>query len=124
MSGTADQFWFDDVEVVSQERPAPYAQFSDTLGPGGIFLDSSFVTGGTYTIEFFNNSGVSLVSNAFAATGSASNTWIYAQAFKDYLITATAENSSSTVAAYIRAVPGPTNPTTQQKVYIYSWREP
>ncbi|MBM3949670.1 MAG: hypothetical protein FJ312_10640 [SAR202 cluster bacterium] len=62
-------------------------------------MDSSLIAGGMYTIEFFNNSGVRLVSNAFAATGSASNTRIYAQAFKDYLITATAANSSSTIAA-------------------------
>ncbi|MDA1189433.1 MAG: hypothetical protein O2854_07140 [Chloroflexi bacterium] len=80
------------------------------------------IAGGAYTVEFFNNSLVDFVSDGFSTDGNSGDTWIYVQAYKDYIVTASAE--SSTIATLIRQIPGPTSPITAQKIYIQSWREP
>ena len=123
MSGAGDQFFIDALEVVSQAFPTPIAEASDTEGPGELFAPASLVTsGGAYTIDFFNDSGVSLVSGSFSTGGASTDTWIYATAFKDYLISSTADGTN--IVAFARQIPGPTNPVTRQSVFIESWKDP
>ena len=57
VSGPGDRFFVDVVEVVTQPLSAPIAASSDTKGPGSLLVDGSLVTGGAYTIDFFNDSG-------------------------------------------------------------------
>ena len=118
-SGVGDLFFVDDVKIVSRALPAPLAENSDTKGPGALLVDGGLITGGSYTFEFFNNSGTELVSAPSGTTGSDGETWVFLQAYKDYLVTATAGETS--VSAYIRQVPGPTEPTTGQSVFTESW---
>ena len=118
-SGVGDLFFVDDVKVVSQALPAPLAENSDTKGPGALLVDGGLIAGESYTFEFFNNSGTELVSAPSGTTGSDAETWVFLQAYKDYLVTATAGETS--VSAYIRQVPGPTEPTTGQSVFTESW---
>ncbi|MCH7801745.1 MAG: pilus assembly PilX N-terminal domain-containing protein, partial [Chloroflexi bacterium] len=83
-SGVGDQFFVDDLKVVTQAISPPIAESSDTKGPGALLVDGSLIEGGTYTFEFFNDSGVAFVSAAFDVLGSEDDTWIYAKAHKDY----------------------------------------
>ncbi|MFC1925598.1 hypothetical protein ACFLW2_02755 [Chloroflexota bacterium] len=125
MNGTGDYFWVDAVSIISQVISSPIAENSDTKGPGALLVDGSLITGGAYTLGFTNNSGTTLVSSTFSSeggAGSADNTWIYAQAYKDYIVSSTA--GDSTIIAYVRQAPGPTNPVTGQHTYIESWQEP
>ena len=102
--------------------PVIVAQAQDTKGPGALQVSGALVTGGIYTIKFSNNSGVSLASAGYGSSGGAGNTWIYTQAYKDYIITSSAGNAALKV--YARQDPGPTEPTTGQKVYSHTWEEP
>ena len=120
MSGIGDQFFVDDIEIVSQQFPTPIAEFSDTKGPAALFVDSSAITGGVYTIEFLNDSGVDVVSEPFSTSGSVDETWVYTQAYKDYLIRS--EAGDIIVTAYVRQSPGPTTPATGQRVFIETWK--
>lgn len=122
MDAGGDLFYIDDVEVVSHTLPPIIAESSDTKAPGGLFVDGSLITGGTYTIEFRNDSAADLVSNTYATDGSLNRTWVYTQAFRDYLITGTAE--SSTISTFVRQFPGRTVPVTAQEIFILSWSEP
>ena len=122
MSGTGDLFFIDDLKVVSQAVPTPLAEARGKKGPGELFVDVSLITGGVYTIDFFNDSGTDFVTGPFAITGDADATWIFAEAHKDYLVASTA--GAATLEAYIRQIPGPTTPDTRQKVFVQSWREP
>lgn len=100
-------------------------------------------SGGVYTIVFDNSrGGVAKTTNAFQPSGGTNDTWIYVNAYKDYLVTATAENVANTadnvtISAYVRQVPGfmeppaestawsVTNPSfTTNKVYVYTWSPP
>ena len=119
MSGVGDQFYIDDLKLVSQAIGTPVAEDSDTKGPGALLVDGSLITGGQYTVEFFNNSVTQLVSDPHTTTGAENGTWVFAQAFKDYIVTATTTDGSVTV--YFRQVPGPTNPVTGQTVFVESW---
>jgi len=102
--------------------PSIVAQAQANTGPGALLVDGTLVTGGVYTIEFSNRSGVSLASSAYGSTGGAGNTWIYAQAYRDYVISSTAGDATLTV--YARQGPGPTEPLTGQRVYSQAWAEP
>ena len=102
--------------------PAIVAQAQASTGPGALLVDGALVAGGVYTIEFSNTSGVSLSSSAYSSSGGAGNTWIYAQAYRDYMISSTAGNATLTV--YARQSPGPTEPVTAQRVYSQAWAEP
>ncbi len=122
MSNTGDYFWVDDLKIISQLISPLVAQNSDTKGPGALFISADLITGGVYTLEFRNNSATSLVSSPSSTDGNADCTWIYAQAYKDYLISSTAD--TSTITNYARQAPGPTEPITGQKIYIEAWKEP
>ena len=69
------------------------------------FLD---VDTGLITIVFFNDSASSMITDAFAATGDEADTWVYAAAFKDYLVDAT--SGVVGLKAVVRQVPGPVEP--------------
>lgn len=62
-------------------------------------------SGGVYTIMLFNkDSNATKTTAAFVPSGGASDTWIYVQARKDYIVTASVGGVS--VSAYVRQVPG------------------
>ena len=122
MSNNSDIFYVDDLKVVSQPLAAPIAQMSSTKGPGSLFVDGSLMTGGAYTLDFLNDSGTDLVSEQFSTTGDANSTWIFTQAFKDYVITSTADEV--TVKSFVRQIPGPTSPQTREDIVIYTWNAP
>ena len=122
MSTVADLFFVDDIKIVNQVAPTPIAKSSGTKGPGELFDTGDLITGGEYTLDFFNDSGTELVAAGFVISGEADNTWIFAQAHKDYLITSTA--GDYTIKAYARQIPGPTDPATREQVFLESWREP
>ncbi len=102
--------------------PAIVAQAQDSRGPGALLVGGTLVSGGVYTVEFTNNSGVSLVSSGYSSSGGAGNTWIYTRAYKDYIISSSAANAPLKV--YARQNPGPTSPATGQRVYSQAWAEP
>ncbi|MBI4215979.1 MAG: hypothetical protein HY687_01095 [Chloroflexi bacterium] len=65
-------------------------------------------SGGVYTIVFDNKSNSTKTTAAFAPSGGTSDTWIYIQARKDYIVTSSVGGVS--VSAYLRQVPGFTEP--------------
>lgn len=93
-------------------------------------------SGGVYTIVFDNSRGnQSKTTAAFAPSGGTGDTWIYVKAYKDYIVTATVAGVS--VSAYLRQVPGFSEPpayTTPwstsnvsfltNEVYVYTWLSP
>ncbi|MBT9161376.1 MAG: hypothetical protein DDT26_02681 [Dehalococcoidia bacterium] len=100
-------------------------------------------TPGIYTIVFYNrghivfyNRGhIDRVTKPFRSPGGTGDTWIYVRAFRDYIITATAGGIS--VSAYVRQVPGFSEPPVRQagwtgdksswitnKISIYTWNPP
>ncbi len=89
---------------------------------GALFVDLSLITGGASTIEFRNDSAADLVWDAYSTDGALDKTWVFAQAFRDYLINGTAE--SSTISAFVRQFPGRTDPVTAQEIFVLSWVEP
>jgi hypothetical protein len=122
INAVGDLFYIDKLTVESQSVPEIIVENSDSKGPGGLFVDGSLITGGAYTIEFRNDSAADLVAEAYATDGALSGSWVYTQAFRDYLIRGTAE--SSTISAFVRQFPGRTDPVTTQEIFILSWDEP
>ncbi len=93
------------------------AERSDSRGPGALL--ATFLADGAYTVEFVNNSTEQIVSGAFNSSGGTNKTWVYVQAFQDYVVSATA--AGATVKAFLRQVPDPTDPS-RYRVYTESWR--
>ena len=81
-----------------------------TSKPSESFARTGFVEvdRGLYTVVFFNESSSTLIAEPFAATGEKQDTWIYAPAYKDYLVDTRAESVG--VRAVLRQIPGPTEP--------------
>ncbi len=92
-------------------------------------------SGGVYTIIFFNNDNETKTTVAFSPSGGPEHTWMYAKAYKDYIVNATV--GAITVSAYVRQVPGfseppayttPWSPTAvsfiTNEVYTYTWLSP
>ena len=93
-------------------------------------------SGGVYTIVFGNTQGSQDKStSAFLPSGGPDDTFIYINAYKDYIISATAANV--TVSAYVRQVPGFSEPPDESsgwstdnasfitnEVYVYTWSPP
>ena len=94
---------------------------NNKLGP--ITVDPlSDGSGGVYTIVFFNNTGSTITTSAFSASGATANTWVYATSFKDYAITATV--GSINVRTQVRQVPGFSEPpaiTGVAPTFSYTW---
>ena len=65
---------------------------------------------GTYSIAFCveNLAGAILTTRPYKPSGNLTDTWIYGTVYKDYKITAHAE--AATVTAFVRQMPGPTQP--------------
>lgn len=122
MSNAGDHLFIDTMEVVSQPVTTLLADRRGTASPATLFLDGASITGGQYTIDFFNDSSTPLASSAYSASGSAAATWVHTRAFQDYVIASTAGDATLTV--YVRQAPGPTSPTTGQQLFIHSWNEP
>ena len=121
MSSRWDYFYVDSLEVVSQPFSSALAESRGVGGPGVLSVNGALIDGGTYTIDFFNASASQLASAPFGASGSEDETWVYVQAHKDYVVSAIAGDTG--VTAYLRQVPGPTEPVTGQSVYVVSWRD-
>ncbi|MBI2858340.1 MAG: hypothetical protein HYX90_04610 [Chloroflexi bacterium] len=93
-------------------------------------------SGGVYTIVFDNSRGnQTKTTAAFAPSGGPGDTWIWVKSYKDYLVTATAGDVS--VSAYLRQVPGFSEPPAYtapwstsnvsfvpNEVYVYTWLSP
>ena len=81
-------------------------------GPHNIRLDLFEITQpAVYSIAFcITTLNGTLTTEPFKPTGTLDDTWVFAIALKDYQITADAEGAS--VTAYVRQVPGPTEPPT------------
>ncbi|MBI4180970.1 MAG: hypothetical protein HY528_03480 [Chloroflexi bacterium] len=78
-------------------------------------------SGGVYTIVFYNPSSTKTTA-AFSPTGGTSNTWVYATAYRDYVVTATV--GSVQVVVQFRQVPGYSEPpaaTGGPPAYTYIW---
>lgn len=66
---------------------------------------------GVYTIAMFNTSSnppITVTTTAFKPSGGTGDTWVYATAFKDYIITSTVGGTA--LKAYVRVTPGYTQP--------------
>ena len=64
-------------------------------------------TPGVYTIAVFNTSSspaITVTTNAFKPSGGVGDTWVYATAFQDFVITSTVGGTS--LEAYVRQTPG------------------
>ena len=72
-----------------------------------------------------------LSTRPFKPSGFSSDTWVYGKAFKDYKITAAVEGA--TVTAFVRQMPGPTQPPSKDwsdeniswinnRVTLYQWQ--
>ncbi len=66
------------------------------------------VDAGIYSVVFYNGSNSAKTNAAYAPSGALTDTWIYIKAYRDYLISVTANNA--TVKAYVRQVPGYSQP--------------
>ncbi len=99
---------------------------------GDAFVQTDYVNvdEGLYTIVFYNDSANTLITDAYAASGSEEDTWIYVAAFKDYVIDIKVGNVG--LKAVVRQIPGPTEPPLfpwntaginwiQDMVLIQSW---
>ena len=77
-----------------------------TMSSGAIDI----IEPGVYSVAFCveNLAGATLTTRPYKPSGSLTDTWIYAMAFKDYKITAHAQ--VATVTALVRQMPGPTQP--------------
>ena len=136
--GLLDQSALDRLALVQQpivqSDSGPTA--ANNLTPAITVNPATDQSGGVYTFVFENKSGSqTLTTAAFSASGGTANTWIYAKAYKDYIITADVGGVS--VTAYVRQVPGFSEPpayTTPwsignvsfitNEVYPYTWLSP
>ncbi|MBF8267793.1 MAG: hypothetical protein HW388_1301 [Dehalococcoidia bacterium] len=100
--------------------------------PGEAFVRTGYidVDRGLYTVVFYNDSSSTVITEPFAATGNPEDTWIYAPAYKDYLVDVQVGDVG--LKAVVRQVPGPVEPpnlpwsTTniswiENLVFIQSW---
>ncbi len=122
MSSGANDFFVDDLKIVSQPVPTPLLQNSGVVSPAGLFVNGSIIAGGQYTFDFFNNSGVAVNTAAYGSGGGSNSTWVHLQAYKDHIISSVAGSNNITVFA--RQFPGPTDPTTRQNVFLHTWVDP
>ena len=86
--------------------PTPPSPTTATTTPG--HLEVTFSSSSTVT------------SNEFDSLGNPSASWIFVQAQKDYVVIAKA--GATTVTAYLRQIPGPTDPKVEQDVHILTWK--
>ena len=89
-----------------------------TMSPGSLRIDPTVVD--AYTIEFENNGTTTVQSAGFGTAGDTNTTWVYVSSYKDYVVTSRAGNT--TITAYLRQIPGPTDPPVPQQVYTLSWK--
>ena len=71
-------------------------------------------------LEVTFSSSSTVTSNEFDSLGNPSASWIFVQAQKDYVVIAKA--GATTVTAYLRQIPGPTDPKVEQDVRILTWK--
>lgn len=122
MTNASNNFYVDDINIVSQPVPSALLQNSGIISPGGLFVSSAIVAGGQYTLDFFNNSGSAITASPYNSSGGSGFTWVHLQAYKDHIISSAAGTSS--IQVFARQFPGPTNPVTGQNVFLHTWIEP
>jgi hypothetical protein len=91
---------------------------SGSGSPARVTIPGTSISGGTYTIRFYNNSDVTIYSAEFSTIGDTTKTWLRVTAFKDYVITSTA--GDITIKVFARQGPGP-NPA-ESAVGIMTWQ--
>jgi len=107
-----------DTAVVSH---AVFSGTNNKLGPISV-NPSTDGSNGVYTIVFFNNTGSTVTTTAFSSSGGTANTWVYATAYRDYIVTATV--GGVTVSVQFRQVPGYSEPPAVAGVspnFTYTW---
>jgi len=110
--------------VLEPESPGV---FSLSTGPINIAYP------GTISVAFClgDLKDATLSTRPFKPSGFSSDTWVYGKAFKDYKITAAVEGA--TVTAFVRQMPGPTQPPSRDwsdeniswinnRVTLYQWQ--
>jgi hypothetical protein len=96
------------------------ANVTKNSSPGRMFVDSSDIAGGAYTVRFRNKSSTAITSAAFSDIGDPGATWMRVGAWKDYVITSTA--GPVTLTVFARQGPGPNQ--VQSTVSIVTWHGP
>ena len=96
------------------------ANATKNASPGRITVTSEDIAGGVYTVRFRNKSTNALTSAVFSAIGDPDSTWVRIVAWKDYVITSTA--GDTTISVLARQGPGPNQVTST--VQILSWHGP
>ncbi len=88
--------------------------------PAQLQAPASIVTDGVHTLIFLNNTATTTITTAlFSANGSVSNTWVWANAYRDYIITSTVGNTILEIVA--RQTPGTSLITNPITVTVASW---
>ena len=95
-----------------------FLQQTTTTLPTSPGPTTATTTPGHVKITFTSPSTVT--SSEFDSLGNPSASWIFVQAQKDYVVTARA--GATTVTAYLRQIPGPTDPKVEQDVHILTWK--
>jgi hypothetical protein len=73
--------------------------------PARLLVKANTIKGGTYTIRFRNKSSTPIYAAPFSSSGEPDATWLRVTAWKDYVITSTA--GETTLQVYARQGPGP-----------------
>ena len=105
----------------------------------------TIISPGVYDIVFFNPlwqekklgkktiklAGKTKTTSPCTTPGDSKSTWVFASAYKDYLLSSTA--GDTTITVYVRQIPGPCAPPltwtrksagwSEQEVITYTWRE-
>ncbi|MEW6233088.1 MAG: hypothetical protein AB1566_12350 [Chloroflexota bacterium] len=102
----------DQVGAIEQSQTSP------------VQLRRDLTLAGLYRVEFdpskLKTLDGSVNTQPYDPQGGTGKTWVWTMAYKDYLITSTAQNI--TVRCYVRQIPGRTEPLTSQVIQIYSWQ--
>ena len=96
------------------------ASTSGSDSPGRLIVPESDISGGTYTIRFYNNSVSATTSEEFSTAGDTSKTWVRLASHKDYLITSVA--GAITLTSSVRQVPSPDGNAASD--HVTSWHGP
>ncbi|MBI2917368.1 MAG: hypothetical protein HYY01_05165 [Chloroflexi bacterium] len=114
--------WPRESPILDTSKDAPDSVYNRT---DAIAVDpATDGSGGVYTVVFYNkDNSATLTTAPFASSGGTSDTWIWVKAYKDYIVTASV--GAISVSAYLRQVPGFTEPPAVVSQggnnYSYTW---
>jgi len=97
----------DFVQATTTRRIVSSSQLTTVVASGG-------------KVEIVFSAQNSVTSSPFDGSDDPATTWVLVQAYKDYIVTAKA--GDTTVTAYLRQIPGPTSPPVPQAVRTLTWK--